>query len=44
MVAICPDELGKRLALTSVQLPVEALGRRAVELLMARLGGNGRHR
>ncbi|SDO33122.1 DNA-binding transcriptional regulator, LacI/PurR family [Lentzea jiangxiensis] len=39
VVAICPDELAERLRLTSVQLPVEALGRRAVDLLMAKLNG-----
>lgn len=39
VVAICPDELAERLRLTSVQLPAEALGRRAVELLMAKLNG-----
>ncbi|WP_434443177.1 LacI family DNA-binding transcriptional regulator [Lentzea sp. E54] len=39
VVAICPDELAERLRLTSVQLPVDVLGRRAVDLLMAKLGG-----
>jgi DNA-binding LacI/PurR family transcriptional regulator len=39
VVAICPDELAERLRLTSVQLPAEALGRRAVELLVAELNG-----
>ncbi|KOV82940.1 LacI family transcriptional regulator [Nocardia sp. NRRL S-836] len=39
VVAICPDEIAERLRLTSVQLPAEALGRRAVELLVAKLNG-----
>ncbi|ATE53769.1 MULTISPECIES: LacI family DNA-binding transcriptional regulator [Actinosynnema] len=39
VVAICPDDLADRLSpeLTSVQLPAEQLGHRAVELLMAKL-------
>ncbi|GGN08002.1 LacI family transcriptional regulator [Lentzea pudingi] len=40
VVAICPDELAERLRLTSVQLPVEVLGRWAVDLLMAKLKGH----
>ncbi|WP_191296462.1 LacI family DNA-binding transcriptional regulator [Lentzea cavernae] len=40
VVAICPDELAERLRLTSVQLPVEVLGRRAVDLLVAKLNGH----
>ncbi|MGW6443005.1 LacI family DNA-binding transcriptional regulator [Lentzea sp. NPDC055074] len=39
VVAICPDELAERLRLTSVPLPVDVLGRRAVDLLMAKLNG-----
>ena len=39
VVAICPDEMAERLRLTSVQLPAEALGRRAVDLLVAKLNG-----
>ncbi|MEV6710903.1 LacI family DNA-binding transcriptional regulator [Lentzea sp. NPDC051208] len=39
VVAICPDELAEQLRLTSVQLPADVLGRRAVELLMAKLNG-----
>jgi DNA-binding LacI/PurR family transcriptional regulator len=39
VVAVCPDELAERLRITSVQLPAEALGRRAVELLVAELDG-----
>jgi DNA-binding LacI/PurR family transcriptional regulator len=41
VVAICPDELAEQLRLTSVRLPADVLGRRAVELLMAKL--NGQH-
>ncbi len=37
LVAICQDELAERMGLTCVQVPVEALGRRAVGLLMAEL-------
>ncbi|GGP86714.1 LacI family DNA-binding transcriptional regulator [Saccharothrix coeruleofusca] len=39
VVAICPDEQAERLAprLTSVRVPAEQLGHRAVELLMAKL-------
>jgi DNA-binding LacI/PurR family transcriptional regulator len=39
LVAICPDEVAERLRLTSVRLPAEALGRRAVGLLAAKLNG-----
>ena len=41
VVAICPDDVAERSspALSSVQIPAEALGRRAVELLMAKLDG-----
>lgn len=41
VIAICPDELAERMSppLTSVRLPVEQLGARAVELLMCRLTG-----
>ncbi|SDG60728.1 DNA-binding transcriptional regulator, LacI/PurR family [Lentzea fradiae] len=39
VVAICPDEYAEQRQLTSVQLPAEELGRRAVELLAARLAG-----
>lgn len=41
VVAICPDELAERpdLPLTSVAIPAEEVGRRAVELLMAKLDG-----
>jgi DNA-binding LacI/PurR family transcriptional regulator len=41
VIAICPDELAERMStpLTSVRLPVEQLGARAVELLMCRLAG-----
>lgn len=40
VVAICPDELAEQMSppVTSVQLPAEELGDRAVRLLMARLG------
>lgn len=39
VVAICPDELAERTSptLSSVQIPAEAVGRRAVELLMSKL-------
>ncbi|MQA85320.1 MAG: LacI family DNA-binding transcriptional regulator [Streptosporangiales bacterium] len=42
VVAICPDELAERAALplTSVTIPAEELGKRAVELLMAKLDGH----
>ncbi|MBP2479596.1 DNA-binding LacI/PurR family transcriptional regulator [Crossiella equi] len=42
VVALCPDELADRLRprLTSVHLPAEELGRRAVELLRAGLAGD----
>ncbi len=41
VVAICPDELAERapLPLTSVAIPAEEVGQRAVELLMAKLDG-----
>ncbi|MEW2359014.1 LacI family DNA-binding transcriptional regulator [Spirillospora sp. NPDC029432] len=41
VVAICPDELAERAdpPLTSVAVPAEEVGRRAVELLMAKLAG-----
>jgi LacI family transcriptional regulator len=41
VVAICPDELAERSspALTSVPVPAEDVGRRAVELLMRKLDG-----
>ncbi|MGW0519253.1 LacI family DNA-binding transcriptional regulator [Crossiella sp. NPDC003009] len=41
VVAICPDELAERASprLTSVHLPAEELGVRAVDLLTARLAG-----
>jgi DNA-binding LacI/PurR family transcriptional regulator len=41
VVAICPDDVAERSSppLSSVQIPAEALGRRAVELLMAKLAG-----
>jgi DNA-binding LacI/PurR family transcriptional regulator len=41
VVAICPDELAERMSppLTSVRLPVEELGRHAVDLLVAKLDG-----
>lgn len=39
VVAICPDELAERMRLTCVRLPAEALGRRAVDLLVAKLNG-----
>lgn len=41
VVAICPDELAEHAepALTSVAVPAEEVGRRAVELLMAKLEG-----
>lgn len=39
VVAICPNELAEQLRLTSVELPAEVLGRRAVELLMDKLNG-----
>jgi DNA-binding LacI/PurR family transcriptional regulator len=39
VVALCPDEIAERtpLPLTSVAIPAEELGSRAVELLMAKL-------
>jgi DNA-binding LacI/PurR family transcriptional regulator len=39
VVAICPDELAEHAAprVTSVAIPAEELGRRAVDLLMAKL-------
>ena len=39
MVAICPDEVAERapLPVTSVRIPSEELGHRAVELLMTLL-------
>jgi DNA-binding LacI/PurR family transcriptional regulator len=42
VVAICPDDVAERSSppLSSVQIPAEALGRRAVELLMAKLDGH----
>jgi LacI family transcriptional regulator len=41
VVAICPDDVAERSSppLSSVQIPAEALGRQAVELLMAKLDG-----
>lgn len=41
VVAICPHELAEQLSppLTSVELPAEELGKRAVELLVRRIGG-----
>ncbi|MFI6094669.1 LacI family DNA-binding transcriptional regulator [Lentzea sp. NPDC051213] len=41
VVAICPDELAEQMSppLTSVRLPVEELGRHAVDLLVAKLEG-----
>ncbi|MFB4314722.1 LacI family DNA-binding transcriptional regulator [Actinomadura sp. 21ATH] len=41
VVAICPDELAEHAdpPLTSVAVPAEEVGRRAVELLMAKLAG-----
>lgn len=41
IVAICPDEVAERAspALSSVQIPAEEVGRRAVELLMSKLDG-----
>ncbi len=41
VVAICPDELAEHTmpALTSVAIPAEEVGRQAVGLLMAKLGG-----
>lgn len=41
VVALCPDELAERQhpRLTSVDLPAEELGRRAVELVLAKLTG-----
>ncbi|WP_016700034.1 LacI family DNA-binding transcriptional regulator [Actinoalloteichus spitiensis] len=43
IVAICPDEVTDRVfpPLTSVQIPTEDLGQRAVELLMAKLARQG---
>jgi DNA-binding LacI/PurR family transcriptional regulator len=42
VVAICPDAMAEqaRPRLTSVHMPAEELGRRAVELLMHKLGGD----
>jgi DNA-binding LacI/PurR family transcriptional regulator len=42
IVALCPDALAEHTAppLTSVLVPAEALGRRAVELLMGKLAGD----
>ncbi|WP_086666605.1 LacI family DNA-binding transcriptional regulator [Lentzea kentuckyensis] len=44
VVAICADETAERMspALTSVRLPAEELGRRAVKLLVAEIGGRRR--
>jgi DNA-binding LacI/PurR family transcriptional regulator len=41
VVAICPDEVARRTEprVSSVHVPAEDLGRRAVELLTARIGG-----
>lgn len=41
VVAICPDELAERapIPLTSVSIPAEEVGERAVELLMSKLEG-----
>ena len=41
LVAICPDEVARRTEpkVSSVHVPAEDLGRRAVELLMARIDG-----
>ncbi|MCX4515441.1 LacI family transcriptional regulator [Streptomyces sp. NBC_01619] len=43
VVAICPDELATQasLRLTSVAIPAQEMGRRAVELLVAKLKGCG---
>jgi DNA-binding LacI/PurR family transcriptional regulator len=42
VVAICPDDLAEHAAprVTSVAIPAEELGRRAVDLLMAKLAGH----
>jgi DNA-binding LacI/PurR family transcriptional regulator len=37
VVAICPEDLADRLALSAVALPAEEVGRRAVDLVMAKL-------
>ena len=39
VVALAPDELGSAPAVTTVPLPSEEMGRRAVELLMGKLDG-----
>jgi len=42
VVAICPDELAERTIppLTAIDIPAEEVGRKAVELLMAKLDGD----
>jgi DNA-binding LacI/PurR family transcriptional regulator len=40
VVAICPDSMAERMRLSSVHLPAEELGRRAVEMLMHKLAGD----
>jgi DNA-binding LacI/PurR family transcriptional regulator len=42
IVAVCPDDVAERARppLTSVLIPAEEIGRRAVELLMAKLNGD----
>jgi DNA-binding LacI/PurR family transcriptional regulator len=42
VVAICPDDVAERAKprLTSVRIPAEEVGRRAVELVVAKLGGS----
>ena len=40
VVALAPDELGSAPAVTTVPLPSEEMGRRAVELLMGKLDGD----
>lgn len=44
VVAICPDQLATQtsVALTSVAIPAQEMGRRAVELVMAKVGGDHR--
>ncbi|MEV4944909.1 LacI family DNA-binding transcriptional regulator [Streptomyces sp. NPDC053755] len=45
VVAVCPDQLAAQASvrLTSVAIPAQELGRRAVERLVARLDGTGDH-
>lgn len=42
VVAICPDQVATQASarLTSVAIPAQEMGRRAVELVVAKLGGN----